>query len=43
MHFTIRNASILAGECFILPSYPELTEEELEYIVKAVKEYVRRY
>lgn len=35
------NADLLNKECFILPSYPELTSEEQQYIIKTVNEYVR--
>ncbi len=34
-------ANQLNQECFILPSYPELTAEEQQYIINAVNEYVR--
>jgi perosamine synthetase len=34
-----KNAIILNNECVILPSYPELTDIELEYITDTVKKY----
>lgn len=34
-------ADLLHQECFILPSYPELTSEEQQYIINTVNEYVR--
>ena len=35
------NADLLNRECFILPSYPELTLEEQHYIIDTVKDYVK--
>jgi perosamine synthetase len=35
----IKNAQILNNECVILPSYPELTDLEIEYIADCVKRY----
>jgi perosamine synthetase len=35
-------ADLLNKECFILPSYPELTKEEQQYIIDEVNEYVRQ-
>lgn len=35
----IKNANILNKECIILPSYPALTKEQQEYVVRAVLEY----
>ena len=34
-------AQLLSNECFILPSYPELTREDQDYIIRSVDEYVR--
>ena len=34
------NASLLNKECFILPSYPELSTEDQKYILKILNEYV---
>lgn len=34
-------ADLLNQECFILPSYPELTSEEQKYVINTVNEYVR--
>jgi perosamine synthetase len=34
-------AEELSKECIILPSYPELTHNEIRYIIKAVDEYVK--
>jgi len=36
---TFNNAYLLRRECIVLPSYPELTEDEIKYIVKTLKEY----
>lgn len=36
-------ASLLSLECLMLPSYPELMEEEIDYIVKNVNIYIRDY
>jgi perosamine synthetase len=35
------NANTLNKECFILPSYPELTQDEQNYIIREVNDYVR--
>jgi perosamine synthetase len=35
------NADLLNKECFILPSYPELTNDEQKYIIKQVNEYIK--
>lgn len=35
------NANLLQKECFILPSFPELTKEEVEYIIKITNEYAK--
>lgn len=35
------NADLLNKECFILPSYPELTEDEQQHIIKVVNDYVK--
>jgi len=36
-------ASILSKECFMIPSYPELTEENIETIYTTMKNYVKKY
>jgi perosamine synthetase len=38
---TIKNADILNKECIILPSYPDITDNEIEYITDCVKKYYR--
>jgi perosamine synthetase len=35
------NADLLNKECFILPSFPELSKEEQQYIIDKVNAYVR--
>lgn len=35
------NADLLNKECFILPSFPELTAKEQQYIIEQVNAYVR--
>jgi perosamine synthetase len=35
------NAAILNRECFILPSFPELTTEEQGYILRVLEDYVK--
>lgn len=35
------NAETLNKECFILPSYPQLTNEEQNFIIKHVNDYVK--
>lgn len=35
------NANLLNKECFILPSFPELTAKEQQYIIEQVNGYVR--
>ena len=35
------NAKILSQECFMIPSYPGLTLEEQEKIIKAIKEFCK--
>ena len=37
---SIKNATILSNEVIILPSYPDLTDNQLDYIAKAVKMYI---
>lgn len=37
---SIENAEILSKEVIILPSYPDLTDNQIDYIVKAVKMYI---
>jgi len=34
-------SELLNKECFVLPSYPELTQDEVNYIVVCVNEYVK--
>lgn len=34
-------ANILSYECLMLPSYPELTISEIEYIVNTLKQYIK--
>lgn len=36
-----QNAELLNKECFILPSYPELTKEEQKHILNTLDKYVR--
>lgn len=36
----IKNAELLSKEVIILPSYPDLTRLQIDYIVKAVKMYI---
>ncbi len=35
------NANILQKECFILPSFPDLTENEVNYIICKVNNFVK--
>ena len=35
------NAKLLNKECFILPSFPELTKEESNYIINKTEEYIK--
>jgi perosamine synthetase len=37
-----KNAELLNNECIILPSYPELTDLEIEYITDIVKKYKKQ-
>ncbi|HOO68530.1 MAG TPA: DegT/DnrJ/EryC1/StrS aminotransferase family protein [Bacilli bacterium] len=37
----ITNAEILNKQCIILPSYPELSEKDQDYIIEKVKEYTK--
>jgi perosamine synthetase len=37
------NAEILSKECFILPSYPELTEDEQSHILTTLNDYIESY
>lgn len=37
------NAILLNKECFIIPSFPELTKEEQKYIITTVNEYINLY
>jgi perosamine synthetase len=39
--FDCANGNLLNKECFILPSYPELTKSEQDYIIKTVHDYVK--
>lgn len=39
---SIKNATILSNEVIMLPSYPDLTDDQLDYIAKAVRIYVHR-
>ena len=38
----VKVATKLAQECIVLPSYPEVTKEDQEYIIERVKAYVRQ-
>ena len=37
------NSKILNKECFILPSYPDLSTKDVNYIISCLNEYIKQY
>ena len=37
---SIKNATILSNEVIMLPSYPDLSDTQIDYIAKTVKMYI---